>query len=155
MERIKMQFNDSPKCLVCKKGVIKSRNPPQIVGYGEALVVCQSCGARHILTLEGMYRTKIENSSRGKGLGHVYRAESDNQAAPVEIINSREGFFDEKQDAEYFGFGFIAGGLLVGVLGSVIGNIFSELLLDEMRINKFGYHQDSTGEKRSFWKLGE
>ena len=82
-------------------------------------------------------------------------AEVDNQASPVEVVNTRAGFFDEKQDAEYFGFGFIAGGLLVGILGSVMGNILSELVLDEMRINKFGYREDGKDTKRSFWKLGE
>jgi hypothetical protein len=80
-----------------------------------------------------------------------FRAESTKSAAPVEVVNNREGFFDEKQDREYFGFGFIVGGIIVGVLGTIFGNIFSELVLDEMRVNKFGYR--GTGEKSSFWEL--
>ena len=146
-----MQFSESPKCLVCKKGELKSRYPAQIVGHGEELVLCNSCGARHIISLEGLYRNKM---ARAKKSPTFYMAENDNQAAPVEVVNTRAGFFDEKQDAEYFGFGFIAGGLLVGILGSVMGNILSELVLDEMRINKFGY-RGAGDKKRSFWKLGE
>lgn len=73
-------------------------------------------------------------------------------AAPVEVVNNRQGFFDDEQDKEYFGFGFIVGGIIVGVLGTIFGNIFSELVLDEMRVNKFGY-RDSSQTESSFWEL--
>jgi len=100
----------------------------EIYSPDEGIILCKNCYMAH------------------------FAAESSKGPAPVEVVNNREGFFDEKQDREYFGFGFIAGGILVAVFGTILGNILSELVLDEMRVNKFGYRSNDEG---SFWKLGE
>jgi len=127
------------------------------LGEGDGVVHitgrCSDCGAEG----EGYVQIDFEDGERWKDevfeSDESFEAESSKRAAPVEVINNRAGFFDEKQDREYFGFGFIAGGILVAVFGTILGNILSELVLDEMRVNKFGYR--SNEEKGSFWKLGE
>ena len=75
--------------------------------------------------IEHLYRDERMSAKR-QPQDFVYYAESNKSkkkpsksAAPVEVVNNRSGFFDDEQDKEYFGFGFIVGGIIVGVLGTI------------------------------------
>jgi len=82
---------------------------------------------------------------------HTYASEETEEATPVKVVQERREYIH----------GVIIGGVIVGVLATVFGNVLSELLLDDLRQahRKFGYEYESSWWERmkslKFWKLGE
>jgi len=70
-------------------------------------------------------------------------------ATPVKVVQERRDFVT----------GVVIGGVVVGVLATVFGNVLSELILDDLRQahRKFGYESSWWERMKSlkFWKLGE
>jgi|DEB0MinimDraft_3_1074331.scaffolds.fasta_scaffold11238_5 hypothetical protein len=87
-----------------------------------------------------------------KTASRMLAAETDSEqseATPVKVVQERRDFVN----------GVVIGGVVVGVLATVFGNVLSELILDDLRQahRKFGYESSwwERLKKLKFWKLGE
>jgi|TARA_B100000902_G_scaffold277983_1_gene263813 hypothetical protein len=80
---------------------------------------------------------------------HTYATEETEEATPVKVVQERREYIH----------GVIIGGVIVGVLATVFGNVLSEFVLDDLRQahRKFGYESSWWDRMKSlkFWKLGE
>lgn len=86
-----------------------------------------------------------------KTASRMLAAETDSEeaATPVKVVQERRDFVN----------GVVIGGVVVGVLATVFGNVLSELILDDLRQahRKFGYESSWWDRMKTlkFWKLGE
>jgi len=118
------------------------------------LTLYQATDPRLVARLEARgfeIRFTEEGAVAVKTARRMLAAETDSEeaATPVKVVQERRDFVN----------GVVIGGVVVGVLATVFGNVLSELILDDLRQahRKFGYESSWWDRMKSlkFWKLGE
>ena len=100
--------------------------------------VCDPCG---ISPLNNVFVEVIQEDG---GFPPRYEAESEN-ITKQQFFDFAKGHPDmanktDTDDAKYFTVGFLVGGVLVGAISTVLGNIWSELFLDKFRHSGRNYN---------------
>jgi hypothetical protein len=116
------------------------------------LTLYQATDPRLVARLEArgfQIRFTDEGAVAVKTATKLLAAETDSEATPVKVVQERRDFVN----------GVVIGGVIVGVLATVFGNVLSELILDDLRQahRKFGYESSwyERLKKLKFWRLGE